>query len=69
MPVSVKQRPHALREHRLCLFDFPPRRHAPMIAPLTVGVFPVSCTQLADGHPAPADQLQARYERAPATAI
>jgi hypothetical protein len=30
--VSVEQRPHALRELRLCPFDILPRRHVPMIA-------------------------------------
>ncbi len=35
VPVSVEQRPHALRELRLGPFDVPPRRHAPMIAPMT----------------------------------
>jgi hypothetical protein len=33
--VSVEQRPHALRELRLCLFDILPRRHTLMIAPVT----------------------------------
>jgi DNA-binding MarR family transcriptional regulator len=32
VPVGVEQRPHALRELRLCLLDIPPCRHAPMIA-------------------------------------
>jgi hypothetical protein len=35
VPVSVEQRPHALRELRLCPFDILPRRHTPMIAPVT----------------------------------
>jgi hypothetical protein len=34
VPVSVEQRPHALRELRHCRFDVPPCRHWPMIAPL-----------------------------------
>ena len=37
MSVGVKQRPHALRELGLCLFDLLPRRHTPMIAPMTEG--------------------------------
>ena len=31
MPVSVEQRPHALREVRLCLFDVVPCGHAPNV--------------------------------------
>jgi hypothetical protein len=38
VPVSVEQRPHALRELRLCLFDILPRRHTLMIAPVTGGM-------------------------------
>jgi hypothetical protein len=33
--VRVEQRPHAPRELRLRLLDLLPRRHTPMIAPMT----------------------------------